>query len=139
MKFSKLTEYFEKLEETSSRLSLIDILSDLFKHTDKDEIDKIIYLTQGRIAPFFAPVEIGMADKTIADAVGRAFGDTKEQVLKQYSKLGDMGLVAQQLSNKRKTQSEKLTVDYVFKILTEIAGTKGAGTVEKRIVLLSDL
>ena len=33
MKFSKLAEYFEKLEKTSSRLILIDILSELFKET----------------------------------------------------------------------------------------------------------
>ncbi|HVF68985.1 MAG TPA: ATP-dependent DNA ligase [Xanthomonadales bacterium] len=138
MKFSKLAEYFEKLEETSSRLILIDILSDLFKHTDKEEIDKIIYLTQGRIAPFFAPVEIGMADKTVADALGRAFDESKEDVLKMYSKAGDIGLVAQQLSSKNAT-SNKLAVEDVFKILREIADTSGAGTVEKRITLLSDL
>jgi DNA ligase 1 len=138
MKFSKLANYFEKLEETSSRLILIDILSDLFKNTDKEEVDKIIYLTQGRIAPFFAPVEIGMADKTVADALGRAFGESKDAVLKMYSKAGDIGLVAKQLSEKNQTKSS-LTVDDVFKILTEIAGTSGAGTVEKRIILLSDL
>ena len=139
MKFSALANYFEKLEETASRLSLIDILSDLFKHTDKEEIDKIIYLTQGRIAPFFAPVEIGMADKTIADALARAFEQKKDYVLQLYGKVGDMGLVAQQLSSKFKVQSSKLTVEDVSKILTEIAGTSGAGTVEKRITLLSDL
>jgi DNA ligase 1 len=138
MKFSELSTFFEKLEETSSRLILIDILSDLFKHTDKEEIDKIIYLTQGRIAPFFAPVEIGMADKTVADALGRAFDETKENVLKIYSKAGDIGLVAKQLSEKSQTKSN-LTVAQVFEILTEIAGTSGAGTVEKRITLLSDL
>lgn len=139
MTFAKLATYFEKLEETSSRLTLIDILSDLFKHTDKEEIEKIIYLTQGRIAPFFAPVEIGMADKTVAEALGRAFDETKENVLKMYSKVGDIGLVAQQLSSKFKVKSSKLTVDDVFKVLTEIAGTSGVGTVEKRITLLSDL
>ncbi len=139
MKFSELANYFEKLEETSSRLVLIDILADLFKHTDKEEIEKIIYLTQGRIAPFFAPVEIGMADKTIADALARAFEQKKDYVLQLYGKVGDMGLVAQQLSSKFKLQSSKLKVEDVFKILTEIAGTSGAGTVEKRITLLSDL
>lgn len=139
MKFSELANYFEKLEETSSRLTLIDILSDLFKDTDRDEIDKIIYLTQGRIAPFFAPVEIGMADKTVSQAIGIAYGESKENVWKLYQRLGDMGLAAQQLSSKLKLQNSRLTVDDVFKILTEIAGTSGAGTVEKRITLLSDL
>ena len=105
MLFSKLVSYFEKLELTSSRLSLIDILSDLFKHTSKDEIDKIIYLIQGRIAPFFEATEIGMAEKTVASAIALAYGSTKEEVLKLYQRLGDMGLAATQLSSKFKVQS----------------------------------
>lgn len=139
MLFSKLATYFEKLEETSSRLSLIDILSDLFKQTDKKEIDKIIYLTQGRIAPFYAPIEIGMADKMVASAVAIAYEEDRDKVLRLYAKLGDMGLAAQQLSSKFKVQNSKLTVEDVFEILTEIAHMSGVGTVEKRITLLSDL
>jgi DNA ligase 1 len=139
MKFSELANYFEKLEETSSRLALIDILSDLFKKTTAENIDKIIYLTQGRIAPFFAPVEIGMADKTVSQAVGIAYNEPKEEVWKLYQKIGDMGLVAQQLRSKIKDQRSNISVEDIFKILTEIAGISGAGTVEKRITLLSDL
>lgn len=98
MTFSTLSSYFEKLETTSSRLSLIDILAELFKHAGKDEIEKIVYLTQGRIAPFFEPTEIGMAEKNVASAVAAAYGSTKEAVLKLYGKLGDMGLTVEQLA-----------------------------------------
>lgn len=98
MTFSTLSSYFEKLETTSSRLSLIDILAELFKHAGKDEIEKIVYLAQGRIAPFFEPTEIGMAEKNVASAVAAAYGSTKEAVLKLYGKLGDMGLTVEQLA-----------------------------------------
>src|SRR3989338_4279510 len=121
MTFSTFSNYFEKLEATSSRLALIDILSDLFKHSSKEEIDKITYLIQGRIAPFFEPTEIGMAEKTVASAIALAYGTEKEEVLKLYGKLGDMGLAATQLSSKFKVQSSKLTVNEVFEILTKIA------------------
>lgn len=147
MTFSQLANYFEKLEETSSRLALIDILSELFKHSSKEEIEKIVYLTQGRIAPFFEPVEIGMAEKTVAQSIAAAFGSTKEEVLKLYAKLGDMGLAALQLSSKfnpstklrTRVQSSKLSVSEVFEILTKIAKTSGEGTVEKRQTLFTDL
>ena len=98
MTFSTFSNYFEKLEATSSRLALIDILSDLFKHSSKEEIDKITYLIQGRIAPFFEPVEIGMAEKTVASAIALAYESKKEEVLKLYGRLGDMGLVAEKLA-----------------------------------------
>jgi len=55
MQFRELTQYFEKLETTSSRLSLIEILAQLFKETPAEEIEKIVYLIQGRLAPFFCP------------------------------------------------------------------------------------
>lgn len=138
MIFTTLCSYFEKLEETSSRLALIDILSDLFRKASKDEIDKIVYLTQGRIAPFFEPLEIGMAEKNVAESIARAYGSTKEDVLKLYQKMGDMGLVAQDLNGRHSGQA-RMTVSEVFEILTKIAKTSGQGTVEKRQTLLSDL
>lgn len=139
MKFKDLAEYFEKLEKTSSRLSLIEILSELFKKTPSNEIEKIVYLIQGRLAPFFVPLEIGMAEKTVAQSIANAYSLKREEVLKSYQKLGDIGLVALELSGKSKIKSQDLSVDEVFKILTEIANTKGEGTVEKRQTMLSNL
>ncbi len=141
MKFSELTQYFEKLDKTSSRLALIEILSELFKKTPSSEIEKIVYLIQGRLAPFFAPIEIGMAEKTVAKALALAYGSKKEEVIKEFNKLGDMGLAAEQFNLKSKTPNSKsqISVDEVFKILLQIANTKGNGTVEKRQVLLSGL
>jgi len=141
MKFKELTEYFEKLEKTSSRLILIEILSELFKETPASEIEKIVYLIQGRLAPFFVPIEIGMAEKTVAQSIANAYGLKREEVLKSYQKLGDMGLVASDLSqnSKFKIQKSEISVDEVFKTLTEIAHTSGEGTVDKRQTLLSEL
>lgn len=136
MTFKELAQYFEKLEETSSRLSLIEILSDLFKNTPEDEIEKIVYLIQGRIAPFFAPIEIGMAEKNVAASIAIAYGSEKEKVLKLFEKLGDMGKAAQDLST---SKNSSIKVAEVFEVLTQIAKTNGEGTVEKRQTLLSGL
>ncbi|MDO8621086.1 MAG: ATP-dependent DNA ligase [Candidatus Levybacteria bacterium] len=139
MTFQELSLFFEKLEVTASRLTLIDILSELFKKSAKEEIQKIVYLTQGRIAPFFEATEIGMAEKNVAEAIARAYGSSKAEVLKFYSKLGDMGAVVTQLNSKSRTQSSKISVKEVFETLTQIAKTKGEGTVEKRAILFSEL
>lgn len=142
MNFSEFTNYLEKLEGTSSRLSLISILSDLFKQIESpEEIEKVCYLVQGRIAPFFAPLEIGMSDKTVAASIARAYDSTKEDVLKQYAKVGDMGKVAYELAQevRGKKQEVRISVAEVFAVLLEIAKTSGEGTVEKRLTLLTDL
>ncbi|MDZ4227632.1 MAG: ATP-dependent DNA ligase [Candidatus Levybacteria bacterium] len=150
MLFSELTSYFGKLEATASRLVLIDILSDLFRHSEAQEIEKIVYLTQGRIAPFFEATEIGMAEKQVAQAIAVAYNSTKQNVLKLYGKVGDMGETAVQAHlqfvKEGKIQNSlfaekhtKMTVAGVFDVLNQIAKTNGLGTVEKRQVLLSDL
>lgn len=138
MKFSELTEYFEKLDVTSSRLALIEILSELFKNTPEAEIEKIVYLIQGRLAPFFAPIEIGMAEKNVAKAIASAYGSTAEEVTKEFNKLGDMGKAAEKFAARGSVTSE-ISVDEVFQTLLEIANAKGEGTVEKRQNLLSGL
>ena len=151
MRFSRLAEYYEKLEATSKRLELVDILSELFKEAKAEEIGKICYLIQGRVAPFFEPIEIGMAEATVASAIARSFNTTKEYVIKSYRKLGNMGLSAKELSQRLQTtdyrlQKQKktvdrrqLTVDEVFSKLLKIAKFTGVGTVEKKVSTLAEL
>lgn len=140
MKFAKLATYFEQLESTSSRLELIQILSALFKESkDAHEISEICYLVQGRIAPFYEPIEIGMADKMVSQAIGIAYEVEREEVWNLYQKEGDMGLVAQQLRKEVRIKNQELRVEKVFKQLTEIAHTAGEGSVEKKIRALSEL
>ena len=141
MKFEEFAKYLDKLEATSSRLSLIEILSELFKKTPASEIEKIVYLIQGRIAPFFAPVEIGMAEKSVASALASAYGSDKEKVLALFNKLGDMGLAAYELARNSKFEirNSKLSVGDVLETLEEIAKTSGEGSVEKKQSLFSEL
>jgi DNA ligase 1 len=138
MTFQKLSEYFEQLEKTSSRLALIDILSKLFNALDADEVPMVSYLIQGRVAPFYEPVEIGMAEKSVAASIARAYGIEREEVLKTYGKLGDLGKVAEQLAGE-KGKSGKLSIKEVFDSLRKIADFTGDGTVENKTAALTNL
>jgi len=138
MIFSVFAGYLEQLEETSSRLILINILSKLFSEVEKEDIAQVVYLIQGRVAPFYEAIEIGMSEKLVAEAIAKAYGVSREEVLKKYSEMGDLGVVTKQLSHQSSAVSRQ-TVGDVFNTLLEIAKTSGAGTVEKRINLLSGL
>ena len=140
MEFANLAHSFEKLEKTSSRLALIAILAELFRSIEgPDEIEKVCYLLQGRVAPFFEALEIGMAEKTVARSIAIAYHSTPEHVFKLYAALGDLGLVAEQLRKQAGMVSNVLRVDDVFQGLKTIAQTSGKGAAEKRIALLADL
>src|SRR5713101_8719594 len=140
LEFARLAHSFEKLEQTSSRLALIAILAELFRSIERpDEIEKVCYLLQGRVAPSFEALELGMAEKTVARSIAIAYHTTPEHVFTLYSALGDLGLVAEQLRKEAASVSRDLQVDDVFEGLKTIAQTAGQGTVEKRIALLADL
>jgi DNA ligase-1 len=140
VEFASLAQTFEELERTSSRLTLIELLTQLFRSIKHpDEIEQVCYLVQGRVAPFFEALEMGMAEKTVARSIAMAYHTTPEHVLTLYNTLGDMGLVAEQVQKEAGTVPGALSVNDVFEGLKTIAQTAGKGAVEKRIARLSDL
>ncbi len=139
MKFRELAEYFEKLEATSKRLELTAILSELLKKATDEEIGKIAYLIQGRVAPFYEPTEFGMSENLVALAIARAFDSTKEEVIRSYRLLGNMGSAAQKLAQKKGSKGKNLSIEQVFECLHSIAKTGGEGSVDKKIGILADL
>ena len=62
MLFKDTAVYYEKLESTSSRLEMIETLSELFSKSSTDEIRHLIYITQGVLSPSFEGVVIGLAE-----------------------------------------------------------------------------
>ncbi|MDD2779774.1 MAG: DNA ligase, partial [Candidatus Methanomethylophilaceae archaeon] len=77
MKFSAIAEVFDKLESTASRLEMTSILADFFKTLEPEDVRSIIYLTQGKIAPDFVGIELGMADRLVAKAIAFTVGKTE--------------------------------------------------------------
>lgn len=139
MKFDQLAEYLEKLESTTSRNDMILILADLFKAVPSHDFDRVMYLLQGRVVPLYVPLEFGMADKMILKAIARAYSLDDADVTKEFKKIGDIGETAQKLSSKFKVKNSKLSVEDVFHTLKKVAETGGAGSVEKKIDLVSEL
>lgn len=136
MKFSVLAKCFEDLEGTSSRLEMTDILANLFKDCTTEEIDKVVYMLQGTVAPPFRGIEIGMGEKFVQQAVSNASGVPKEEVVNQYKTLGDLGTVASNILPKKEGV---LTVSQVYDAFMKIATASGKGTQEVRINALTDL
>ncbi len=136
MKFKKLVEYFERLEETTKRLEMFDILAELFKEASAEDIDKIIYLSQGQLLPPFQGLEIGISEKLLIRAISNATETATKKVEQIFRQTGDLGKTAEEL-NKRKGYD--LTAKQVYEELTDIAQTAGHGSVEKKIGLLSNL
>ena len=74
MKFSIISDAFEKMETTTKRLELTDILVGLVKEIPEDVISKAIYLIQGKLRPNFEGVELGIAEKLVMRAMSKSSG-----------------------------------------------------------------
>ena len=137
MKFSELAVYLDQLEATNSRNELVRILSELYRACSTDEIEPTTYLIQGRLAPFFEPVEIGLGERLLITAMATAYGMAKEDVTKAYRQSGDLGLTAQALAPK--TRRNVPSAVEVHRRLWEIAGTSGEGSLKGKIDLFAAL
>ena len=80
MKFSIISDALQKMEETSKRLELTDILVKLIQEIPEDVISKAIYLIQGKLRPNFEGVELGIAEKLVMRAMSKSSGDRKSVV-----------------------------------------------------------
>lgn len=136
MLFSKLASYLRKLEETTSRNTITEILAQLFKEAKSGEIGKLCYLLQGRVAPLYEAIEFGVAEKFIIRAIAKAYDADVDEVGKQFKYLGDIGKAAEVLQN---GTSNELEVRRVYELLRDIALSGGTGSQEKKITLLSEL
>lgn len=137
MTFSQLAEYLDRMESTSSRNELVKTLSEIYQESSADEIEPITYLIQGRLVPFFEPVEIGLGEKLVIASIAQAFARPGDEVAKLFDQLGDLGLVAERLAPKK--TASKISVGDVHARLTVIAEAAGAGSVEKKRSLFADL
>lgn len=142
MLFEKIATYYERLEGISSRLEMIDVLTEMFNETSQEDIREAIYMTQGVLAPPFEGIEIGMAEKLAEQAIGRATGYKTGEIEANFKKTGDLGTSAEQFAIKSKLKrmnSSKFTVKETFDMLRKIALTSGAGSQDAKIRMMSEL
>lgn len=139
MLFSEYARFLNRLEATSSRLALIDILVELFNGVAENEVRPATYLLQGRLTPVFEPVEVGMGNAYLADAIAGAYGSSRADVLGRFDVLGDFGTVAKAFADESATAESPRAVTEVFSRLLTTALSSGPGSVARKVTLLADL
>jgi len=142
LRYAVIADAYEKIEATTKRLEMTDLLVDLLKNTPKEIIDKVVYLTQGRIYPDFVSLEIGVAEKLAIKALARASGSGESVIEEDLKKTGDIGETARNfIADKRQATffQRPLTVSKVYEILDKMARASGSGAVDLKTALLAGL
>ena len=134
MRYEIVAEAYRDLERSSGRIVLIERLAELFRQTPDELVPTVALLCQGQIAPDFAGVELGMAERLAARAVAQAADTTGEQVLAGAREVGDLGLTAEQLlAELDPERAATLEVGTVFEGLHEVARAEGEGSLGRKL------
>ena len=142
MLYESLVQAYENISKTTKRLEITKLLVDLVKQTPPATLDKVVYLTQGKLYPDYLGIEIGIAEKLAIKCISAVAGQSDERVTREYKGKGDLGSAAQDLLAYR-TQTglkkERLSVEDVYTGLDKIARSTGQGSVEAKIRQLTGL
>lgn len=137
-----MSEVYEKIEATTKRLEMTDLLVGFLKNTPKDMVDKVAYLTQGKIYPDFTGVEIGVAERLAVKALARASGAKESAIEDDLKRSGDIGESGRKFLGTKKQVTffqQSLTVQRVYDTLDKMAKASGSGAVDQKLGLLAGL
>jgi DNA ligase 1 len=140
--YQTLVDTYEKISKTTKRLEITTLLVDLVRQTPPALIDKLVYLTQGKLYPDYLGIEVGIAEKLAIKCISAVTGQNEERVAREYKTKGDLGSAAEDLlSHKTQVglQRDRLTVEEVYSGLDRIARSSGHGSVEAKIRQLTGL
>src|SRR5690348_13536064 len=136
MRYETVAEAYRDLEAATGRLALIDRMAELVRATPDDELGRVCYLCQGLIAPQFAGIDLGLAEKLAIRAVARVAGVEPEAVTAAVRARGDLGEATEALLPDR---TPSVTVGEVVGTLHEIAAAEGPGSQGRKLDLLAGL
>jgi DNA ligase 1 len=137
VQYEIVAEAYRDLEQATARLTLIDRLAALLAQTPAELLATVCYLCQGLIAPEFAGVELGLAEKLAVRAVATATGASSEQILASLRETGDLGQAGERLLAADHPASLQVTV--VVDTLHQIAQAEGPGSQGRKLDLLAGL
>lgn len=137
MTFYTFSQYLQKIEATTKRLEITQVLADLYKQLDTSEIQPVSYLLQGKLVPTYEPLEFQLSIKMMMRILSRLSDQPESAVSEKYKKLGDLGTVAEELLEgkigERDNGKNGLKISAVFSNLTEIAQAQGKGSQEIKV------
>jgi len=140
VEYEIVAEAYRDLEQVSGRLALIERLAVLVAATPAELLPTVCYLCQGLIAPEFAGVDLGVAEKLAVRAVATATGAAPERVAAGVRETGDLGQAAEQLlAVSGSGRPASLPVTVVVDTLHQIAQAQGPGSQGRKLDLLAGL
>lgn len=142
MRYSELCSVYGRIEETTKKLEKTDIIAGFLPNVPSTELEAVVLLLQGRVFPAWSEEETGIASKLAVKAISKAMGIDGSKIIKKVKETGDYGLAAEHFSKEKQQQklfTKPLEISEVHEKLQKLSLVTGAGSVSKKLSLISEL
>ncbi len=143
MLFREFAEFCEKLEKISSTLELAARIASFLKNiNDEQDLYDVVLFLIGKVYPPWDERELGVGIGLIYEALENVSGVKKQKIEEMIRELGDLGLAAEKLLEKKRMATltfEELTIRKVRETFDEMSSLTGEGSRKRKIMLLTGL
>ncbi len=143
--FQALAELCEKLEATSKRTLMVNLVADFLKHLPLDEVEPATSMILGRAFPKWDSRTLEVSWATLSNIIKRLTNVNWRDFADAFSRTGDIGATTKTVFEASKIQRQTmliekpLTILEVRRNLEAIAETTGYGSRERKERLLETL
>lgn len=135
--FQEFSTYLQKLENTSKRLEIVEIIKELLLNLNDNETSEAVFLSLGSLKAPFNDEKFNIAEKMMLRALEQAYKESEQNIKDTYARLGDLGSVAEEISKNNKAQ--ETTISQIYEKLHMIAKLEGAGSQDSKILKTAEV
>ena len=142
MNFNDLSVKLDEISENSSLLKKVDIISELLSNSHERDITNIIYILQGKFAPEYEKIKLGISNKLILKSLSKVSGISMELIEKMWGDVGDIGQLSYDIIKSKKQNNlfnDNLMTSELIEELNKMSKLEGKGSTEEKIKILIKL
>jgi DNA ligase 1 len=142
MLFIDFSRACEKLEGTSGRLEMIDIIAQELPNLTEDELPVFVRFVMGRIFADWSARKLGIGPNLLYEATAAVAGVTRDQVIEKINRTGDVGQAVEELLSIKSQMTffhDELELVQVYADLINIAEKGGSKSQREKLLAVRRL
>jgi len=108
MLFMDFSRCCERLEGTSGRLDMIDIISKELPGLSPEELPIFVRFVMGRIFPDWSPKKLDIGPNLLYESISYVVGIKKENVVEKINQTGDVGRAVEELLSEKSQVNQRM-------------------------------
>lgn len=143
--FRVVAELCERLEATSKRTLMVNLVADFLKHLNADEVEPAVCMLLGRVFPKWDQRTLEVSWRTLSGVIKRITNVEWSDFSEAFGKTGDIGAATRIVFERGKIRKQAtlfqkpLTILEVKRSLEAVAEVTGSGSRERKERLLETL